>query len=460
MTSHPSQIILPSAFRSNYAETFGEDELAALEIALNQSLSGSLRINPLKLSAPNLRSIPWCPEGYYTDKEVTFGADPLWYAGAYYAQEPASMMVAQYFLQYNLKPQCALDLCAAPGGKSTLLRSYLPKECTLIANEPDSGRARILNENLTRWGCDETMVISGLPEFIEESGLKFDFILVDAPCSGEGMFRKEPQAITEWSEENVKLCSTRQRDILDEAWEMLQEEGVLIYSTCTYNESENEQMLDYLSQKGSIEILPLVLQPEWGVQSRHEGVYRFSPQHTESEGLTIFAIRKKDTTLSKKLNPKKRGIEKNIPSFLQEIFPDQLDHLYSHDERWYYLSPFGQQQLDHLKRVKILSGGVQLGEQKGKDFIPHTAWILSPHLSEKLPYPKHELNSEQALAYLKREAITMEGEKGIYIVTYLGVPLGAVKHLGNRTNNLYPKELVIQNKNLKATDIPSWEFRI
>lgn len=457
MDFNPSEIALPAAFRTYYSEVFGENELEELENALRRPLSGSIRINPIKLPNLQLRAIPWCPRGYYTDQDITYGADPLWYAGAYYAQEPASMIVAQYFIQHHLKPQRALDLCAAPGGKSTLLRSYLPKECTLISNEPDSSRARILNENITRWGCDETIVISGFPNQINASGLGFDLILVDAPCSGEGMFRKEPQAISEWSENNVKQCRMRQEDILLEAWEMLGEEGVLIYSTCTYNESENEEILDHLGSLGSFEVLPLNFPTEWGIKSRKEGVYRFSPQHTESEGLTIFGIKKKSQGAKRKSNAKK-SIDKNIPPLLQEIFTDQLQYLYCHENCWYYLSPLGQQQLAQLKRVKILSGGVALGEQKGKDFIPNIAWILSPYLSHKLPFPTFELNDEDVLRYLKKDSIIIDGARGINIVTYKGVPLGAVKHLESRTNNLYPKELAIQNKSLKDTDIPTWTF--
>lgn len=458
MPAEAKKISLPNAFRKSYQEEFGPTELALLEEALTKPLSSALRTHPQKNFAPNLRPVPWCDRGFFTDIEATFGADPIWHAGGYYVQEPASMILSQYFEQHKIHPARALDLCAAPGGKSTLLRSYLPDSCTLISNEPDATRARILSENFARWGMDETIITSAYPNKIAETGLLFDFILVDAPCSGEGMFRKEPQALTGWSPQNVELCVTRQKEILNAAWEMLERDGVLIYSTCTYNKKENEDQLDYISGLGEIEILPLSLNQKWGVQSHRAGVYRFTPQHTESEGLTIFAIRKKGG-VNTSITTKKEKAKKELPSLLNEVFTDKQDALYNHNDSWYYLSPAGQEQLAQLKKIKILAGGVQLGQLKGKDFIPDTNWVHSGSLNDHLPYPRYELDNESAIQYLKRENIKLDEDldKGIYLVTYKELPLGIVKHLGNRTNNLYPKELSIKNRNLKTEDIPNWD---
>lgn len=447
---------LPELFRTRYEQAFGKIELASLEHALTKPISASLRCHPRKGFTPNLRSVPWCENGFFTDRSVLFGADPIWYAGGYYVQEPASMIIGQYIHQYGINPKRALDLCAAPGGKSTLLRGLLPEKTVLISNEPDTGRAKILKENFTRWGMEETIITSTLPQKMAQCGISFELILVDAPCSGEGMFRKEMQALSEWSIENVHRCVARQHDILDAAWEMLQEDGILIYSTCTYNREENEEQLNYLMRKGALKVLPLQLDPDWGIRSEREGVYRFAPNHTESEGLTIFAIHKKEGHTGQK-SIRKSTQKGKIPEFLQHCFQGEENTLYQHNEEWYYLSQSGQELLSQLNNLKILSGGVCLGELKGKDFIPDIAWVLSPLIQHRLPFPKYEIDSPTALKYLKRETITMDGEKGIYIITYRGIPLGLVKHLGNRTNNLYPKELMIRNSNLTLEDLPVWE---
>ncbi|MBR8783867.1 Ribosomal RNA small subunit methyltransferase F [Porphyromonas levii] len=444
---------LPERFRERFAQQFGVDELTLLEEALGKPLSPSIRTHSDKGFTPKLRAVPWCALGGYVDSEVTFGADPLWHAGAYYVQEPGSMMVAQYIEQLRLAPQRAIDLCAAPGGKTSLLRNYIPNDCILVANEIESARSRILLENLTRWGLDETIVTSATPRQLKESGITADLILVDAPCSGEGMFRKEPSAVSEWSESNVALCVSRQEEILDEAWAMLEEGGVLIYSTCTYNREENEGQLEYLQSKYSAELLKLEVCPSWGVWEREEGVYHFMPHRTESEGLTIFAVRKIESTVPMSEDFKVSSSTK-VPTELAHVFDPE--NLYQHNGLWYALSREGQALLSLLKRTKILAGGVPLGEEKGKGLVPHQAWANSHNLSALIPYSHYELSKEVALQYLKREVLNIESDRGIQLVTYEGIPLGFAKQVGNRANNLYPKEMMIRNSRLTPEDIPHW----
>lgn len=447
-----SVITLPEAFRERYAEAFGSAELSLLEQAIQSPLSPSIRLHPYKGFTPRLRDVPWCKLGRFTDEEMTLGADPLWHAGAYYAQEPASMFVAQYIEQLDLRPATVLDLCAAPGGKSSLLRSYIPSDSLLVANEIDSARSKILLENLTRFGLDETIVTSATPQKLAESGVTFELILVDAPCSGEGMFRKEPKAIAEWSEENVALCVTRQREILDAAWLMLEEGGVLIYSTCTYNREENEEQLAYLMSSYNTEILQLKVDTDWGIKECTQGVYRFAPHHTESEGLSIFAVRKVEA--GRKIPLGKKGKMVKAPAIIANSLDPDL--LYTHNETWHSLSNRGQDFLRCMKGVKILAGGVALGVAKGKDFIPHHAWASSCKTGASMPYKRIELSLEAALRFLKREPIEIEGEKGFYCVTYKHIPLGFAKHIGNRSNNLYPKELAIRNNKLSVDNVPNW----
>lgn len=447
------RIQLPERFKERFTQQFGSHELSELQSALNQPLSPSIRLHQGKNFSPKLREIPWCSLGRYLDREVTFGADPLWHAGAYYVQEPGSMMVAQFIEQLGLSPRCAIDLCAAPGGKSSLLRSYLPDDCTIVANEIDSSRSRILLENLTRWGLEETIVTSATPQQLRASGISADLILVDAPCSGEGMFRKEPSAISEWSESNVALCVSRQEDILNDAWAMLEEGGVLIYSTCTYNREENEGQLQYLQHAYSTELLKLEIDSSWGVWEREEGVYRFMPHRTESEGLTIFAVRKKEGMIPT-TSSNFRAQKTKAPDELRAIFSPE--NLYQHEELWYALSCKGQVVLSLLQKVKILAAGVRLGVEKGKSFVPHQAWANSHRLSSRIPYSTYELNGALALQYLKREVLNIESEKGFQMLTYNTVPLGFAKQVGNRANNLYPKEMMIRNSRLTPNDTPTW----
>lgn len=443
---------LPKKFEERFAFQFGDDELSRLNEGLSNPLSPAIRRHHSKGFSPSLRSIPWCSLGSFVDREVIFGADPFWHAGAYYVQEPGSMIIAQFIEQLGLAPHRAIDLCAAPGGKSSLLRSYLPSDCIVIANEINSSRARILLENLTRWGLEETIVTSASPLQLKSSGITADFILVDAPCSGEGMFRKEPSAISEWSEDNVSLCVSRQVEILDEAWAMLEEGGVLLYSTCTYNREENEGQLKYLLNKYSAKLLRIELNPEWGIWEHEEGVYRFMPHRVESEGFTIFGVRKLDSTMS--CSCEIRVPQSKVPSEISNIFEE--NSLYQHGSQWFSLSQKGQEILGLLKGIKILCAGVPIGEVKGKGWIPNQAWANSYCMMPRIPYPTYELDKEEVLRFLKREALSIEGEKGYHLVTFEGVALGFVKQVGGRANNLYPKEMMIRNGKLSINDIPKW----
>ena len=370
------------------------------------------------------------------------------------------MFVSSYLRESGIEPHIAIDLCAAPGGKTTLLRSSLPTDCILIANEPDSGRANVLRENVLRYGADETIVTSAYPKHLASTGLQADIILVDAPCSGEGMFRKEDKSIQDWSLGNVAMCQMRQRDILDEAWKMLRPGGLLIYSTCTYNVSENDEQLEYLRKHYDLEVLnPDV--PEGSDILVMDGVYRFIPGKVDSEGFTSFAVIKADEeSLENRKGKGKPTPSTSKPSVFSGIFDDHMDYVYNFGENWYYLSPEGVALLgsfEKTKGVRVLLGGVPLGEIKGKDLIPAHGWVCSPQLSTKMPYPSVELDSQQALNFLKRERVELDAYNGIEVVTYNRLPIGVVKNLGNRVNTLYPKEMAIRNRSLSIEDIPNWE---
>ncbi|MDO4695274.1 hypothetical protein [Porphyromonas sp.] len=454
---------LPSSFLEAFESSFGKEETEALCHSMEEPSPTSIRINPKKisLSPQSAKRVPWSDLGYYIDSRPTFGVDPLWHAGAYYVQEASSMFVSCYLTNLDFSPKVALDLCAAPGGKSTLMRSLLPQSCVLITNEPDKGRATILHENITRYGGDEIIITNAYPHQLRASGLKCDLILVDAPCSGEGMFRKDPNSRNEWSLGSVASCSAKQKDIIDEAWQMLQPGGILIYSTCTYNREENEAQLSYILDNFDVDkiLSPNIQDTEsLGIQRGSiDGVYRFFPHHAKGEGLAIFAVQKSgEKTEAPDIKQTKKGAKDvSLPPVLKENI-QSLDRILIEGDQYSYLSPRAKEIVEYLNKskVKILSKGIILGNIKGKDFIPHHSWAMSTQIFDKAPYPKVEVDEETAMTYLKREAINPDPYKGFQSVIYKGVPLGWVKNIGNRVNNLYPKELVIRNRNAEVTDIP------
>lgn len=453
-------MVVPDGFRESFAADFGAEAYEALLKTLADVPSPvSIRRHPTKFSPLTPGAIPWCPEGLLLPERPTFGADPLWHAGAYYVQEPASMAVARYLAAIDFAPVVALDLCAAPGGKSTLLRSHLPDDCLLVTNEPDKKRAKVLEENILRWGAEETLVTSALPAALRSAGVKADMILVDAPCSGEGMFRKEPEAVTGWSLDLVDRCAKTQREILREAWEMLTDGGLLIYSTCTYNRAENEAQLSFLRDDYGAEVILLPELPQYGAEESDEerGLYRFFPHRTGSEGLTCFGVRKSGPRVAPE--PVTRGHAGRagaIPEELSDLPEEQL-LCTPNGTGWRLLSPRGVSLLRLLEQaegIRILRAGVDLGSVKGRDFIPDVSWVLSAPASDHLPYPQRAVTAAEAFALIGRQTIPSLGTKGYRVATYAGVPLTLIKDLGSRVNNLYPKGLALHDTRLTPSDMP------
>ena len=329
--------------------------------------------------------------------------DPLLHAGCYYVQEAASMFLDEALRQMHnayvnhqpsaIRPLTALDLCAAPGGKSTLLRSALPKDCVLYSNEPIRNRANILLENVTKWGYENHIVTNNYPKDYRRAKLGFDLILCDVPCSGEGMFRKDEATIREWSEQNVEKCCQLQRDIVDDAWHCLNSGGLFIYSTCTFNTKENEENIRYFLQHyDDMEVVPIDIRPEWNItgsllEDFHEAVYRFIPGITRSEGLFMCVMRKS-------------------------------------------LPPVPSQKRGRQEALNILTSNIR---RQTSDI-------------------KVDLDYKSAISYLRGEALVLPEEtpRGEVTVCFQGHPLGPVKNIGSRANNLYPKEWRI-----RTTHIPT-----
>ncbi|MCR4959181.1 MAG: hypothetical protein K6B13_11370 [Prevotella sp.] len=305
-------------------------------------------------------------------------------------------------LNSQLSTLNSLDLCAAPGGKSTLMRSALPEGSVLYSNEPVAKRASILLENITKWGYPGSIVTNSYPRDYVRSGLMFDLILCDVPCSGEGMFRKDPQTIGEWSPQNVEKCWRLQRDIVSDAWQCLSSGGLLIYSTCTFNIKENEENIRWIMDTFDAELLPVATDPSWGITgSLLKGfdapVYRFIPGITRSEGLFMAVLRKGGSPLPCPTKEQKKGHRGVKGQVLQVMSP-----------------------------------------------IPHR---------EGLEDSGVDLTFAQAIAYLRGEALVLPAEvpRGIVNVTFMGHPLGQVKNLGTRANNLYPKEWRIKSTHIPTT---------
>ena len=427
--------------------------------SLSSAPSVSVRLNGVKSSEikdellsslPVDCAVPWCPGGYYLQSRPLFTLDPLLHAGAYYVQEASSMIVSHLVRQFVTEPVRFLDLCAAPGGKSTLLLDTLPEGSLLVCNEYVRQRSYILAENITKWGRSNAMVTSCDASSFASLGPVFDAMLVDAPCSGEGMFRKDEVAVSDWSRDNVAQCAERQREILSSAWTALKPGGLMIYSTCTYNEQEDEQMVDFIKDTLGADLLPMDIDSSWGITDSGRGLH-FYPYKTRGEGLFIAALRKHgELTSAPEVSYVRKTKRKDKAAQSQKVDVEALRWLTSpenyevmpHKERFVAI-PVAH--ADFIRRmlpfVNVMNCGVALGALKGKTFIPDTALALS----SELDYNKvsaYEAERQEALAYLHRESLILPPSvpKGYVLITYKGQGLGWVKNIGNRSNNLYPEQ--------------------
>lgn len=459
---------LPVEFIKYTRTLLGEQAYAAFETALQREPITSIRLNPGKpvvdpsASSVSLTPVPWASAGYYAGERPTFTFDPLFHAGCYYVQEASSMFIEQVLRQYVLEPAVVLDLCAAPGGKSTHIRSLLPDGSLLVSNEVMRSRVQVLAENLIKWGHPDVVVTNNDPADFRPLRHFFDVIVTDVPCSGEGMFRKDPVAVEEWGPENVSLCWQRQRRILSDIWDSLKPGGLLIYSTCTYNTAEDEANVAWLADEFGAEPLPVSTAPEWNITSdlagTHLPVYRFLPHRTEGEGFFLAVLRKPVGEIEKPLTPrreKKKERRAQLP-----VIPDVCKKWLNGDpSTWEWtcdgsrVAAYKSSQKENIQALKtclrIIHAGVEVGELKGKDCIPSQSLALTTSLAPKA-FSTAELTYEQAIAYLRKEAIQLDSSvgRGYVLLTYRGAPLGFAKNLGNRANNLYPSEWRIRSSYL------------
>lgn len=417
----------------------------------------SVRVNPHKpgLLTDTLRPVAWTRGGYYLEERPVFTLDPLFHAGAYYVQEASSMFTEHAFRSLAPKDNSLriLDLCAAPGGKSTLLASLLSEEDLLVSNEVIQQRASVLAENMSRWGQMNTWVSNNDPRDFARLPGYFDVLLADAPCTGSGLWRKDEAALGEWSEANVKLCSERQKRILADALPALKPGGLLLYATCSYSIEENEEIAAWLNQELGLEPLDIPLDPAWHIrETTYKGIkgYRFYPWQLEGEGFFLAAFRKEGGALPRGAGHKPQkafnGSSRRSPISKTRDdsarWSDWLHTDFRSIERNgdYYAIPAAlEQELSLLQAaLRIKKTGTALGRIAGKDIIPDHELALSVHLSRDVN--RLDVGKEEALLFLKKEEIRRgEGLKGWQLVTYSGLGLGWGKWLPNRMNNYFPK---------------------
>ena len=455
---------LPQSFVERTRQLLGDEQYPLFEQALGTEVPVSIRPNRMKCNLPVVgEPVPWAPSGVYLEKRPTFTFDPLFHAGCYYVQEASSMFVERVLREYVQEPVVMLDLCAAPGGKSTLCRSALPEGSLLVANEVMRNRSQILAENLMKWGHPEVVVTNNDPADFTDLTHLFDVILTDVPCSGEGMFRKDQVAVDEWSLENVDICWQRQRRILSDIWPALKPGGLLIYSTCTFNREEDEDNVAWIARELGADMLEVPVEEAWGITGNLIGdsfpVYRFLPHKVKGEGFFLAVLRKhagEVETVEPRAEKKKKGgkdvkgkapqlsVPKEAKDWLQIPGDYQLTINGTNVQAFPKLHETVYTLLQQY--VKVIHAGITLGEMKGKDLIPHHSLAMSTALADGA-FPKAEVTYEQAIAYLRKESLVLDAgvPRGYVLLTYQNIPLGFMKNIGNRANNLYPQEWRIRS---------------
>jgi 16S rRNA C967 or C1407 C5-methylase (RsmB/RsmF family)/NOL1/NOP2/fmu family ribosome biogenesis protein len=412
----------------------------------------AIRLNPEKWKGDlTAEKVPWCSNGYYLEKRPVFTTDPWFHGGAYYVQEPHSMFLEQAIKTADLRGKAlVLDLCAAPGGKTThLLSLYRPSDL-VVANEVIRSRSEILLENVRKWGYPNIVVTQNDPKDFAGLGELFDLIVVDAPCSGEGLFRKDTASAGEWSLQNTELCASRQKRILAEAWKCLKPGGYLIYSTCTYNPAENEENLAWLEQKNEAISVRIPLDMVWNIREIHFGNitgYRFFPHLSKGEGFFLGMVRKRGE-LEESRSSGKYSMRKWAPA--PRKTGEKLSGLISGDlegdfllnkDKWHFFPGNWMKYLSLFeKKLNIIQAGTPVASGDESRLIPHPALPLATVFNPSA-FPEVSLDLPGAISYLRKENLPpMISEKGWMTVSYSGIRLGWLKNLGNRTNNYYPME--------------------
>ena len=447
---------LPAQFLQSLQGLQGFDKASFIEAHSHPKPLTSIRINSEKYSIEQFNqsinqlqisndNVAWCNDAFYVAVRPVFTAQPAFHAGGYYVQDASSMFLWQVLKQLITAPENkkVLDVCAAPGGKSTLLANVF-KDGLLVSNEVIKTRVNVLEENLTKWGSDNVIVTNNDPQNFQRLPNFFDVIVADAPCSGSGLFRKNEEAMDEWSINNVQLCNQRQQRIVADILPCLAADGLFIYSTCSYAKEENENMVDWILKEFELESLPIQLQESWGIvetlsDDKKGYGYRFYPNKVKGEGFFIAAFKsvKTNTVLSYKETaltaPQKKEAEMIDQSFglgSQYFTFKQGDDFIALPEKW------GQPLKQLAAVLYIKKAGIELGCIKGKDVIPAHSFALSN--LPKTNFNSTEVCHETALQFLRKKEFELKAPIGWNLLTHQNLGLGWVKVLPNRINNYYP----------------------
>jgi 16S rRNA C967 or C1407 C5-methylase (RsmB/RsmF family)/NOL1/NOP2/fmu family ribosome biogenesis protein len=451
---------LPGKFLESLKGIAGFNQDGFVKVHESGEQVTSIRVNPAKkayadnspftVDAP----VPWSQFGFYLQQRPSFTFDPLFHAGTYYVQEASSMFVEQAFRQLVdlSRPLKVLDLCAAPGGKSTHIQSLISRDSLLVSNEIIRGRNNILVDNIIKWGCNNVIVSNNDPTAFQKLPGFFDVMVVDAPCSGSGLFRKDQEAIDEWSLNNVQLCSQRQQRILADALITLKEDGILIYCTCSYSHEEDEDIMDWLVQEFQMENLPLTIISAWNIvetnspKANAKG-YRFYPDRVKGEGFFLACFRKTSHERElKQRSPKLENASKKESALLESLINAAGTEVFKDNDSLFLLpSASVAHYATLISTLNIRYKGVGLGQIMKDRLVPDHSLALSTVISDH--FLSTELTYEEAIKYLQRQDVSLNAtSKGWQLVAYKGHRLGWINVLPNRVNNYYPKELRILKK--------------
>lgn len=443
----------PPEFLSSISCCTGFDEAAFVE-AHEQQPPVSIRLNPFKpaeLALPVKAAVPWCKGGFYLQERPNFTHDMLFQAGCYYVQEAGSMFLDHAIRQAVdlTKPLAALDLCAAPGGKSTLALSLLHQDSVLVANEVIRPRAEVLAQNLSKWGACNVLVTNNDPREFSGIGTAFDLVLVDAPCSGSGLFRKQEDAAEEWSPDNVKLCAQRQKRILADMLPSLKDNGVLIYSTCSYSKEENEDIADWLVEQQGLKPVAIPIDEAWNIvlskSDRGATCYRFYPDKTESEGFFCALFTRENGEQAGYSKNKKGALEAASKKELAVLAPylsvKENQCVMKFKDELLLMNTATRDFINAHPKLYYRKAGLKLGSIIRDELIPHHDLALSIDASGGIE--RIEADDETLLRFMKKENFKAVGAKGWALMCCKGFGLGWIKNLGNRVNNYLPNEYKI-----------------
>ncbi len=479
---------LPEKFVERILRDLGAEEGRALCVALESEAPTSVRLHAAKCRLPEeipaaasfppagpvasvVRTIPdlphlplsgrvpWCDEGWYLHERPSFTFDPDFHAGAYYVQEASSQFVGCLLRDHLPAGARLLDLCAAPGGKTTLYASLIGPDGLVVANEIDRRRASVLADNVRKWSTGNVAVTCCDAASLGRFEAWFDVVAVDAPCSGEGMFRKDPGARDEWSEANVHLCAARQNEILREAWRALKPGGVLLYSTCTFNRDEDEGSLERMlawAEEEVEETAPVGVDPTWGIRCGRVGAFRtfrFYPHLACGEGFFAAVARKSADADARMRTPKSRRsvlspVDRKSTAELARWLekPEAMCFGMAGDTCYAWYARQAEAVRTLSEALPVIGSGVALGQIFKGVLKPDPALAFFPGLN-RAAVPVAELPEEEALRYLRRQEIAPgELSEGMNLVCVRGRGLGFAKRIGGRVNNLYPNSLRIMKQ--------------